>query len=53
MVPIVGKTLRCQVKLQNFLHKYAVAVFRKCKVDGHFINGNSGKFVKIVKEWTP
>ena len=52
MVSIVGKTLRCQVKLQNFLHKYAVAVFKKRKVDGNFINGNSGKFVKTVKEWT-
>ena len=52
MVPIVGRTLLCQVKLQNFLDQYAVAVIKKGKFDGHFISGKSGRFVKTVKGWT-
>ena len=53
MVLILGKTLRCQIKLQNFLNKYAVAAVKKGKIDGHLSNGKRGRFVKTVKGWTP
>lgn len=53
MVLILGKTLQCQIKLQNFLNKYAVAAVKKGKIDGHFSNGERGRIVKTVKGWTP